>query len=104
MNIRTTLILFGLLVAVLATFGLFQLFGVKTAEERAKTSKFVFSSLNDSGKPMLATEFTKLAIDRQNPDTKQPEKLEFSHEGGQWKMTSPQQVRTDDSFVSGKSS
>jgi hypothetical protein len=101
MNLRTTLILFGLLVVGLGAFGLFQLLNVKTAQQRERTSRYLFASLNDPNQPVAARDFTRLIIERENPETKGREKLEFAQEGGQWKMLGPQSVRIDDAIVSG---
>lgn len=99
MNIRTTLILFGVLAVGLGVFGLLQLWGVKTAKERTEGGRYVFASLNDDRQPIKAGDFESLVIERENPDTKQPEKLAFRRENAQWKMIEPKTVRTDDAAV-----
>lgn len=99
MKIRSTLILFGLLLAALGTFGLFQLLKVRTAKEKEAGRRFVLPSLNDEARPVKATDISSILIERQNPETKQPEKLQFERENNQWRMVAPRKLRVDDAAV-----
>ena len=56
MNLRTTLILFGVLVAGLGVFLTLQLLGIGTTEEREELSRYVLPSLNRPGARVLPAE------------------------------------------------
>jgi hypothetical protein len=98
MNVKTTLILFGLLCVVLGGFALFQILGIKTTEEREHSSRYLVASFHDKFKPVEAKDFTRVVVERTSKDGK-AERFEFEKTGDDWKMVAPKAVRTDNSAV-----
>ncbi len=96
MNIRTTVILFGLLIVGLGTFAAFQFFGVKTGEERTERDKWLLPTLKI--KKVAAGDFTTVVVDRARADG-QRERLEFKKQGDAWRMVSPKDARVDANAV-----
>lgn len=125
MKIRSTVILFGLFVAAIVVFALFQKMGIKTGDESKHAERFVFPSLNPYGvkqetpnqqrnpgepppKPQgpqqpKPEDFTSLVIERNHGEGKKPEKLVFqrvaSGKSHKWMLVEPVKVRTDDTAV-----
>lgn len=100
MNLRTTFILFGVLVAGLGVFLALQLLGIGTTEERDEVSKFVLASLNQPGAKASAAEIEEITLERQDP--KQPgqkEKWVLRREGKSWKLVEPRPLRVSESSV-----
>ncbi len=110
MKIRTTLILFGILLFGLGIFALLQLLDIKPSEERAELSTFLLPSLNlekqammgqASRKPINPSTFNTVKIERLDPATQQRETWEWLRENNQWKMVAPHSFRADENAVSG---
>ncbi len=102
MNVRTTIILFGVLVVGLGIFGAMQYFGVQTPEERLEAAKWLLPSLKDKFKPAdPAKDFTRIVVERELKNAKKTERLEFVKDGDEWKMVSPRKARVDSSTITG---
>jgi hypothetical protein len=100
MNLRTTFILFGVLVAGLGVFLALQLLGVGTTEERDEASKYLLASLNQPGAKVTPADIETLTVERQ--DAKKPEQKEkwvFRREGKSWKLLEPRPLRVSESAV-----
>jgi hypothetical protein len=92
MNFKTTYILFGVLFAVLAIFGLTQLMGLRNPTDR---SVYALPSLNDSKKPVRTEDIQTVEIERTRPSA---EKLVFQRTGQGWRLQQPS-VRVDNYLV-----
>jgi hypothetical protein len=88
MSFKTTYILFGLLVAVLAIFGLTQFFGLQSPKDN---SAWVFRSLNDKKNPVRSADIDTVTIERTSP---KPTKLVFYRSEQGWRLREPD-VRID---------
>jgi hypothetical protein len=99
MNLRTTLVLFGVLFACLLTFGAFQWLKVRTPEEARRLSKYVFTSLHEGKESPRPGDFDKLIIKRFQNDAGKAQQLEFVREPSGWKLVAPKAVRTDANSV-----
>lgn len=111
MNIRTTAILFGLLLAAIGVFGMFQWLGVKTPEERRAQSRLVsptlyqlvspYDSANDPNSPVQIKNdakyklFDRLTIERPARNGRPSERIEFRRQGSQWHIVAPHPLRTN---------
>ncbi|MCS6976488.1 MAG: DUF4340 domain-containing protein [Gemmatales bacterium] len=102
MNLRTPLILFGVLLILIAVFFGLQFFGYQTPVERKESEKYLLASLR-RGKERFAVvpaaDFTQVVITRTNDDGS-AERIEFrrkpSEDGkgvGPWEMVAPKKVR-----------
>lgn len=100
MNLRTTFILFGILVACLGIFLALQLLGVKTTAERDELSKYVLASLNQPGNRATAADIEQVVLEREDPKNPgQRDKYVFKREGKSWKMLEPRPLRLSESAV-----
>ena len=82
MNFKTTYVLFGLLLAMLAT-----LFVVLWLGDRGSTNEgFVFTSFKDPKNPVKQQNITRVEIDRLRPAE---DPLVFEKDGKEWKITQP---------------
>jgi len=102
MNLRTPLILFGVLLGLIAVFFGLQFFGYQTPVERKESEKYLLPALH-KGKDKFATvpaaDFSQVTIERTSGDGK-PEVLEFkrksSGEGksaGAWELVGDRKLR-----------
>lgn len=100
MNLRTPLILFGVLLGLVAVFFGLQFYGFQTPVERKEKEKWLLGSLHESKEKFArvpAADFTHVTIER-TIDGK-PEKLEFKRKPGpdakatNWEMVAPKQLR-----------
>ncbi len=102
MNLRTPLILFGVLLVLIAVFFGLQFFGYQTPVERKETEKYLLASLRkgkDRFAVVPAADFTQVVITRTNLDGS-TERIEFrrkpAEQGkgvGPWEMVAPRKVR-----------
>src|SRR6266849_5454742 len=92
MNFKTTYLLFAVLLGVLAIFGLTQLFGIKSPNDK---TAWVISSLNDNKNPVKAADIDNVVIERKGP---KPQTLTFYRSEQGWKHKEPS-VRVDGSIV-----
>ncbi len=101
MNVRTTIILFGLLIGGLGVFGVMQWLGVQTPEERKESAKWLLPSLKDKFKPAKDDDFTRVVLERGLKDANKKERLEFVKEGTEWRMVAPRTARVESSAMTG---
>jgi len=99
MNLKTTLILFGVLVILLGGFALLQIFNVLTPEERKERERYLLASLHDKYKPVDMKDFTRVVVERAGQSGGKDERFVFEKTGDDWKLTSPKSIRTDTSAV-----
>lgn len=102
MNLRTPLILFGILLGLIALFFGLQFFGYRTPVERKEAEKYLLASLRQGKEKFAvipAADFTQVVITRTNADGS-TERIEFrrkpTEEGkgvGAWEMVAPRKVR-----------
>ncbi|MBL8795170.1 MAG: DUF4340 domain-containing protein [Planctomycetia bacterium] len=86
MNFKTTYILFGTLLIVIAIFGLTQMRGVKGDET------FVFPSMHERGKEVTQTKITKLVVAPKDGPQLVFERISSD---APWKLVSPYSTRVD---------
>jgi hypothetical protein len=99
MNIKTTLILFGVLCLALGVFAILQIFEVLTPAELEEKEKYLLPSLNDTFSKVKTEDFTRLSVERAAEGKDLAMRLEFEKEGKDWRMVAPAKVRTDSSAV-----
>lgn len=110
MKIRSTLILFGILLLGLGIFALLQILDIKPASERAELSMYLLPSLNLEKQPGMGqttrvtvnpSTFSTIKIERAATGEQPAAIWEWMRENNQWKMVSPQPFRVDENAVSG---
>jgi hypothetical protein len=91
MSFRTTYILFGVLAALLAVFGISQMFGTRPSQEG-----YVMADLHREG--ITPEKIDVVEIDRTEP---KPEKIIFTldRQNDRWKMTQPFAARADSDTI-----
>jgi hypothetical protein len=83
MNFKTTYFLFGILLLVLGTFLVTQLFGTRTLDKQA----YILPSLRDLTKPVAAKDIDRVEIVRSRP--KEEKLLFFRDAQGEWQLKDP---------------
>jgi hypothetical protein len=91
MNLKTTYILFGVLLAVLLVFAATQFSGCEKGDTGKDT--FLFADFH-SKKPVKAEDVERVRIERPGSPA-----LAFTKDKGQWSMTEPYRLRTDNFAV-----
>ncbi len=114
MNTRTTLILFGVLVASIGVFLILQVWDVQTPEERLTKARRLLPSLADLvqkpasqdpqarlGPATVKTdEFTRIVVEHKGEAGQPGERFEFRRVvGNPWRMIAPRNVRTNQQAV-----
>lgn len=94
MNLRTTLILFGILAVFLGVFAALQLTDYKTQAERTEQDKWLMPTLKVAN--VTPRDFTTVLVERADD---KPITMEFKKEDGEWKMVQPKALRADGAAV-----
>src|SRR5438105_772606 len=94
MNFRTTYILFGVLAAFLALFGLAMFLGPGTPPDET----LVLPSVKDPAAPVQVGDIETVTIERREPRD-ETITLVYDQDSKQWRMTKPYELRVDSTAV-----